>query len=41
MQPPLPPRRFEPRPASDDDGYSDDNNGDYEYMYYRPRYKYD
>jgi hypothetical protein len=37
--PPLPPHRFEPRLASDDDGSSDDGN--YEYMYYRPRYKCD
>jgi hypothetical protein len=37
--PPPPPRRFEPRLASDDDGSSSD--GDYEYMYYMPRYEYD
>jgi hypothetical protein len=39
MLPPPPPRRFEPRPASDDHGSS--NDGNYEYMYYRPRYEYD
>jgi hypothetical protein len=44
MQPPPPPRRFEPRPTSDDEGFSDDNDGefdDFDYMYYRPRYEYD
>jgi hypothetical protein len=38
MKPPPSPRRFEPRPPSDDDGSSDDIDFDYEYMYYRTRY---
>jgi hypothetical protein len=44
MQPPPLPRRFVPRLASNDDGSSDDNVGqfdDFEYMYYRHRYEYD
>jgi hypothetical protein len=41
MQPPPLPRRFELRPASEnDDSCNDDEFDDFEYMYYRPRYEY-